>query len=116
MIGYFADCGRKAGNDGERWHTLAAAQGHGLAQLALALHLLRASGGVSTVNAQEAVKLLELAAVQGLEEAKCHVMALAEGGNSLAVSARLRLLERDATECAAVCGTSQQFQMLQHMR
>jgi TPR repeat protein len=91
MIGYFEDCGRrKVGAGGALWYSLAAAQGHGQAQLSLALHLLRGSGGVSA-DRKEAVKWLEQAAAQGVAEAVRRLRALEEGGDAHAAGAGLRL-------------------------
>jgi TPR repeat protein len=68
MIGYFEDCGRRAG-DGSgsaQWYSLAAVQGHANAQLSLSLHLLRGSGGVRA-DAQEAEKWMVLAQEHGVQ-------------------------------------------------
>jgi TPR repeat protein len=60
MMGYFEDCGRKAGDGAARWYSLAAVQGHGQAQLALSLHLQRGSGG-ARADAKEAEAWMMLA-------------------------------------------------------
>ena len=88
MMGYFEDCGRRVGEGSGHWHSLAAAQGHGQAQLSLALHLLRGSGGLRA-DGEEAVKWLEVAAAQGVEEAAHSVRELCEGGNVRASSSSL---------------------------
>jgi TPR repeat protein len=87
MIGYFEDCGRKVGAGGAYWHSLAAAQGHGQAQLSLALHLLRGGG---PARACEAVMWLELAAGQGVAEAARRLDELEESGQGHAAGAGLR--------------------------
>ena len=88
MMGYFEDCKRRVGEGSGHWHSLAAAQGHGQAQLSLALHLLRGSGGLRA-DGEEAVKWLEVAAAQGVEEAAHSVRELCEGGNVRASSSSL---------------------------
>jgi TPR repeat protein len=65
MMGYFEDCGRKAGDGAARWYSLAAVQGHGQAQLALSLHLQRGSGG-ARADAKEAEAWMMLARAQGV--------------------------------------------------
>jgi hypothetical protein len=80
MIGYFEDCGRKAGDGGGRWHEAAAVQGHGGAQLSLALHLLSGSGGLRA-DQREAVGWLELAAAQGVREAMRQLWLLEKSGD-----------------------------------
>jgi TPR repeat protein len=89
MIGYFEDCGRKVGAGGAVWHSLAAAQGHGQAQLSLALHLLRGSGHVPSCR-RDAVAWLQRAADQGVAEAVRKLREL-QLGNEDAAGAGLRL-------------------------